>query len=176
MLPDYIAKKSAVPVLLKKWFATLLSLLLIPILLQIGYSALYHSDIIWIYAILSAPSLIALGYLTGKVIEAKCYTVEFYSNKIILKETIFFNGSFFKRRNQQFIFIAVNKVDFQQDACGWLFHYGRVEIDCRGPYDVKGDDNDQTNKFIDDIKHPEKLVKYLNSRIHTRGIASMIRG
>ena len=137
MLPNYIAKKSVVPVL--NFWLILFSPLIIPLIIQIC-----------------------------RIVVQKSYSIEFYDEKIVLKKGVF------NKAEQQFIFIAVNEVTIQRNFWGLVWNYGNININCRGQFDLKDDENPLTNEFTHEIKNPVGLKRYLETRITTGGISSMM--
>ena len=158
MLPNYIVKKSSICAL--NFWLILASLPLLPLLLQIAYMIGTNNSSAWIYAIIFAVLLIPFFIQTWRIIVVKSYSAEFYDNKIVVKSGVI------NKREDQFIFIAVNSVSVRRTLAGRIFGYGDVMVDCRGSWDVD----------TYGIKRPLAFKRFLESRISSRGISTMMAG
>ena len=94
----------------------------------------------------------------ARILSAKCYSIEFYDNKIVVK-----SGVLSKQENQS-VFGGVYSVSISQSFFGRIFNYGSVRVDCPGKWDV-GTEN---------IKDPSALKKYLENYITSSGMTNII--
>ena len=91
-----------------------------------------------------------------RTITVKTYTVEFYKDRIIVK------SGWLNTQSKQMIFMGVTSVSVSQSLWGNLFNYGKVNIQCVGPWDV-----DTSN-----IKDPKALEAYLQTRTAQTSMAN----
>ena len=94
----------------------------------------------------------------ARILSAKCYSIEFYDNKIVVK-----SGVLSKQENQS-VFGGVYSVNISQSLFGRIFNYGNVRVDCPGKWDVD----------TKSIKDPSALKKYLEKYITTNGMTNII--
>ena len=127
MKPNYVAKKSAIPVL--SFWLIVFFWLVIPLIIQIA-----------------------------RILSAKCYLIEFYDNKIVVK-----SGVLSKQENQS-VFGGVYSVSVSQSFVGRIFNYGNIQVDCPGRWDI-----DTVG-----IKDPSALKKYLENYITANGMTNII--
>ena len=94
----------------------------------------------------------------ARILSAKCYLIEFYDNKIVVK-----SGVLSKQENQS-VFGGVYSVSVSQSFVGRIFNYGNIQVDCPGRWDIdtKG------------IKDPSALKKYLENYITANGMTNII--
>ena len=112
------------------------------------------------WLILTSILIIPLIIQICRIIVVKSYSAEFYDNKIVVKSGVI------NKREDQFIFIAVNSVSVRRSLWGRIFGYGDVMVDCRGNWDVD----------TYGIKNPVAFKRLLESRISSRGISTMMAG
>ena len=94
----------------------------------------------------------------ARILSAKCYSIEFYDNKIVVK-----SGVLSKQENQS-VFAGVYSVSISQSFFGRIFNYGSVRVDCPGKWDVD----------TESIKDPSALKKYLENYITSNGMTNII--
>ena len=94
----------------------------------------------------------------ARILSAKCYSIEFYDNKIVVK-----SGVLSKQENQS-VFAGVYCVSVSQNFFGRIFNYGNVRVDCPGKWDVD----------TENIKDPSALKEYLENYISTNGMTNII--
>ena len=94
----------------------------------------------------------------ARILSAKCYSIEFYDNKIVVK-----SGVLSKQENQS-VFAGVYSVSISQSFFGRIFNYGNVRVDCPGKWDVD----------TESIKDPSALKKYLENYITSNGMTNII--
>ena len=94
----------------------------------------------------------------ARILSAKCYSIEFYDNKIVVK-----SGVLSKQENQS-VFGGVYSVSISQSFLGRIFNYGSVRVDCPGKWDVD----------TESIKNPSALKKYLENYITSNGMTNII--
>ena len=94
----------------------------------------------------------------ARILSAKCYTLEFYDNKVVTK-----SGVLNKSENQT-VFSKVYSVSLSQTLFGRMFGYGNITVDCPGAWDID----------TCGIKNPAGLKKYLESHISSNGITNVI--
>ena len=85
----------------------------------------------------------------ARILSAKCYSIEFYDNKIVVK-----SGVLSKQENQS-VFGGVYSVSVSQSFVGRIFNYGNIQVDCPGRWDI-----DTVG-----IKDSSALKKYLENYI-----------
>lgn len=127
MRPDYVAKKSAFPVLSFKLI--ILFFLIVPLIIQIA-----------------------------RIICIKCYKIEFYSNRIVVKWGVF------NRYERQYSFPGAYSVKLSQTFWQRIFGYGNMHVDCIGDFELDAIG----------IKHPGALKRYLARRITSDGVVNII--
>ena len=94
----------------------------------------------------------------ARILSAKCYLIEFYDNKIVVK-----SGVLSKQENQS-VFGGVYSVSVSQSFVGRIFNYGNIQVDCPGRWDI-----DTVG-----IKDPSALKKYLENYITANGMTNII--
>ena len=94
----------------------------------------------------------------ARILSAKCYLIEFYDNKIVVK-----SGVLSKQENQS-VFGGVYSVSVSQSFVGRIFNYGNIQVDCPGRWDI-----DTVG-----IKDPLALKKYLENYITANGMTNII--
>ena len=94
----------------------------------------------------------------ARILSAKCYSIEFYDNKIVVK-----SGVLSKQENQS-VFAGVYSVSISQSFFGRIFNYGNISVDCPGKWDVN----------TEGIKDPLALKKYLENYITVNGMTNII--
>ena len=94
-----------------------------------------------------------------RIISAKCYSIEFYDNKIVVKSGIL------NKKEKQSVFAGVYSVSVSQSFIGRIFNYGDIYIDCPGKWDVN----------TKNIKYPVLLKNYLETYITTDGMTKIIQ-
>ncbi len=93
-----------------------------------------------------------------RIIATICYSIEFYDNKIVVKDGIIV------KNERQSVFAGVYAVSIQQSIMGRIFGYATLQVDCPGRWDL-----DTTG-----IKNARDLKEYLESRITTQGMTNII--
>ncbi len=93
-----------------------------------------------------------------RIVSAKCYSIEFYDNKLIVKSGIF------NKSETQSVFAGVYSVSISQTLAGRILGYGDIRVDCPGKWDVD----------TIGIKNPEALKKYLEEHITSNGMTNII--
>ena len=94
----------------------------------------------------------------ARILSAKCYSIEFYDNKIVVKSGIL------SKQEKQSVFGGVYSVSISQSFAGRIFNYGNIKVDCPGKWDI-----DTTG-----IKDPESLKIYLENYITASGMTNII--
>ena len=94
----------------------------------------------------------------ARILSAKCYSIEFYDNKIIVKSGVL------SKQESQSVFGGVYSVSISQSFFGRIFNYGSVRVDCPGKWDVD----------TESIKDPSALKKYLENHITSNGMTNII--
>ena len=113
-----------------------------------------------IWLILFFWLIIPLIIQIAKIICLKCWSIEFYDNRYVIKKGVF------NKQEDQYIFTGVHSVGMYQSFAGRIFNYGNIEVDCPGrKWDIKNTEY---------IKNPKGLKRYLQSRIDTRGVTNVI--
>ena len=128
MKPQYVAKKSVVPVL--SFWLILFFWLIIPLIIQI-----------W------------------RIVSVKSYSIEFYSDRIIVKSGVL------NINETQSVFAGVYMVSIHQSFFGMIFDYGDLRVDCPGKWadvDTEG------------IKNPKELKKYLEQYITAKNMNKIV--
>ena len=92
-----------------------------------------------------------------RILSAKCYSIEFYDSKIVVK-----SGILNKQENQS-VFAGVYSVSVSQSFIGRIFNYGSIKVDCPGKWDID----------TEGIKAPVELKKYLEAYITSNGMTNM---
>lgn len=94
----------------------------------------------------------------ARILSAKCYSIEFYDNKIVEKSGVL------NRKERQSVFAGVYSVSVSQSLMGRIFKYGTLTVDCPGKWDVdtKG------------IKSHADLKEYLENHITAAGMTNII--
>ena len=93
-----------------------------------------------------------------RIVKAKCYSIEFYDNKIICKSGVL------STNERQSVFAGVYSVSISQTLIARIFKYGNISVDCPGRWDV-----DTVG-----IKNPDSLKRYLESYISSNGMTNII--
>ena len=127
MKPNYVAKKSVVPVL--SFWLILFCWLIVPAIVQVV-----------------------------RILQAKCYSLEFYDSKIIVKSGVL------NKKEKQTVFGGVYAVSVSQSLLGRIFSYGDLSADAPGKWDVS----------TYGIKNPRELKQYLE-RFITQETAQTVR-
>ena len=120
MKPNYVAKKSAIPVL--SFWLIVFFWLVIPLIVQIV-----------------------------RILSAKCYSIEFYDNKIVEKSGVL------NKKEKQSVFGGVYSVSVSRSFMGRIFDYGNIKVDCPGKWDVN------TKGILDPLELKEYLEKYITA-------------
>lgn len=102
--------------------------------------------------------MIPLIIQIARILSAKCYSIEFYDNKIVVKSGVL------SKQETQSVFAGVYCVSVEQSFFGRIFNYGSVSVDCPGKWDVN----------TENIKDPSALKKYLENYITTNGMTNII--
>lgn len=100
------------------------------------------------------PSIIQIA----RILSAKCYSIEFYDNKIVVK-----SGVLNKQENQS-VFAGVYSVSLSQSLMGRMFNYGNIRVDCPGRWDID----------TEGIKNPVALKHHLETYITSNGMTNII--
>ena len=103
--------------------------------------------------------MIPLIIQIARILSAKCYSIEFYDNKIVVKSGVM------SKQESQSVFGGVYSVSISQSFIGKIFDYGNIRVDCPGRWDVD----------TDGIKAPVALKKYLETYITTSGMTNIIQ-
>ncbi len=93
-----------------------------------------------------------------RILSVKCYSIEFYDNKIVVKSGVL------SKQEKQSVFGGVYSVSISQNFIGRIFNYGNIRVDCPGRWDVD----------TEGIKDPIALKKYLESYITASGMTSIV--
>ena len=99
--------------------------------------------------IVSCILIIPIIFLVFRILAAKAEKITFYSDKVVWEK------GFLSKKVKTFAFTGVFSVDIEKTLFGRIFKYGHLEIDFVGKCDI--------NTLY--IKEPDKLVKYLESKI-----------
>ena len=94
----------------------------------------------------------------ARIVSAKCYSIEFYDNKIIVKSGVL------NKNERQSVFAGVYAVSVSQSLAGRILGYGDISVDCPGRWDV-----DTVG-----IKNPAALKNYLEGHITASGMTNII--
>lgn len=94
----------------------------------------------------------------ARIVSAKCYSIEFYDNKIIVKSGVL------NKNERQSVFAGVYSVSVSQSLAGRILGYGDISVDCPGRWDV-----DTVG-----IKNPAALKNYLEGHITASGMTNII--
>ena len=94
----------------------------------------------------------------ARMLSAKCYLIEFYNNKIVVKSGVL------NKKERQSVFAGVYSVSVSQSLVGRIFNYGNIQVDCPGRWDI-----DTVG-----IKDPSALKKYLENYITVNGMTNII--
>ena len=94
----------------------------------------------------------------ARILSAKCYSIEFYDNKIVVKSGVL------SKQERQSVFGGVYSVSVSQSFLGRIFNYGDVSVDCPGRWDVG----------TYSIKDPAALRTYLENYITSDGMTNII--
>ena len=94
----------------------------------------------------------------ARILSAKCYSIEFYDNKIVVKSGVL------NKNERQSVFGGVYSVSVSQSFMGRIFNYGEIRVDCPGKWDIN------TNGTLD----PLKLKEYLEKYITTNGMTNIV--
>lgn len=94
----------------------------------------------------------------ARILSAKCYSIEFYDSKIVVKSGVL------NKNEGQSVFGGVYSVSVSQSFAGRIFNYGNIKVDCPGRWDI-----DTTG-----IKDPSALKKYLENYITANGMTNII--
>ena len=98
-------------------------------------------------------------YVICKIITAKHCTVEFYADKYIVKSGVF------NTRGDEVIFKGVLSVTSRESLRGKIFGFGDVTADMPG----------RKNLYLEGVKNPEALKRYLQGRrIEAKNVDHMI--
>ena len=89
--------------------------------------------------------IIPLLVIIVRIIQLRCETIEFYSDKIIKRSGIFF------KKEKRSAFTGVMGVSVSQGIMGRMFGYGDVHVDVAGKWDIR------TNG----VKNPHALQDFL---------------
>ena len=94
----------------------------------------------------------------ARILSAKCYSIEFYDDKIVVRSGVL------NKNEVQSVFGGVYLVSVSQSFMGRIFNYGNIKVDCPGRWDI-----DTTG-----IKDPSALKKYLENYITANGMTNII--
>ena len=94
----------------------------------------------------------------ARILSAKCYSIEFYDNKIVVKSGVL------NKKERQSVLAGVYSVSVSQSFAGRIFNYGNIQVDCPGRWDID----------TADIKDPSALKKYLENYISANGMTNII--
>ena len=94
----------------------------------------------------------------ARILSAKCYSIEFYDDKIVVKSGVL------NKNEVQSVFGGVYSVSVSQSFAGRIFNYGNIQVDCPGRLDID----------TADIKDPSALKKYLENYISANGMTNII--
>lgn len=115
-------------------------------------------SVLSVWLILFFWLIIPLIVQISRILKAKCYTAEFYDNKIVVKSGVL------NRSENQSVFAGVYSVSISKSLFGRIFGYGNVRVDCPGRWDVN----------TDGVKDPEGLKRYLEGYITAAGMTNII--
>ena len=115
-------------------------------------------SVISIWHILLFWLVVPLIIMIAKIIIAKSYSIEFYSNKVIVKSGVL------NKKERQSVLTSIAAVSLEQSVMGRIFNYGNVKIDLVGHWDVD----------TDGIKNPKALKEYLNQFVSGSGFQQII--
>ena len=94
----------------------------------------------------------------ARILSAKCYSLEFYADKIVVRSGVL------NKNEVQSVFGGVYLVSVSQSFMGRIFNYGNIKVDCPGRWDI-----DTVG-----IKDPSALKKYLENYITANGMTNII--
>ena len=142
--------------------------------------------------------LIPIGIQAWLLLYQKCRCVEFYENRIVVKWGVFDKDS------TSYVFSAIYMVGLKQSFMQRILNYGTLSIDCAGnwtdfnmsdydkdgiegsgkkrkknnkdnrPLDPYKQKDSQKNKTLENVRHPKKAKRFLESRISAEGLTNII--
>ena len=98
--------------------------------------------------------IIPLIVMIVDILKKKSYTVEFYSDKYVVKEGIL------SKNESQSVFMGVYSVSIRQSLWGRIFNYGDIEVDAVGQWDLD----------LEGVKNPKAVKRYLDQFIATKSM------
>ena len=107
-----------------------------------------------LFSWLIVPLLIQIA----RIIVAKCYSIECYDTKIVVKSGVL------NKIEDQCVFAGVYSVSVSQSLVGSIFNYGNIRVDCPGKWDID----------TEGIKAPTEFKKYLEKHITASGMTNII--
>lgn len=116
------------------------------------------ASVVSIWLILFSWLIIPLFIQIARIISTKCYSIEFYDNKIVVK------SGWLSTSEKQSVFKGVYSVSVSRSLKGRIFNYGNVSVDCPGYWDI------DTNG----IKDPNGLKAYLQEHITAEGMTNIV--
>ena len=119
-------------------------------------------SVVTFWSVLACILIIPIAILICRIIAVKKYTMEFYDDKIIIREGLI------NTHKKQITFMGITGVSVDKGLKGQIFGYGTVHIDCVGK---KWDLNEVVG-----IKAPEKLEAYLQEKIVQVPMSNQIVG
>lgn len=102
--------------------------------------------------------IIPLIIQIARIVVAKCYSIEFYDNRIVVKSGVL------NKQEKQSVFAGVYSVSVSRPFLGTIFGYGNISIDCPGKWDID----------TIGIKNPDGLKSYLEGYITTAGMTNVV--
>ena len=103
-------------------------------------------------------AVIPLIIQIARILSARCYSIEFYDNKIVVKSGVL------NKKETQSVFAGVYSVSVSQSFVGRIFNYGNIQVDCPGEWDID----------TAGVKEPSALKKYLENYITANGMTNII--
>ena len=101
------------------------------------------------WRIVSCILIIPIIPLIARFVQAACYRIEFYDDKVIT------HCGVLNKSKKVTVFMGVASTSINQSLIGRIFNYGDIKIDVVGKWDV-----DTTG-----IKNPAALEEYLQTKI-----------
>lgn len=92
------------------------------------------------------------------IIFLKSESIEFYSDKVIVKSGIL------NKKERKSSFVGINSVSIIQSLWGRMFKYGDLRVDAVGKWDIN----------TSGIKNPKAVVEYLETKIITKDSVNII--
>lgn len=105
--------------------------------------------------------IIPLIVMIVDLIICKNERIEFYDDKVVVKSGVL------SKKERKSVFTGVLSVSVEQSLWGRLFHYGNVNVDVMGKWDVN----------LEGVCKPKELEAYLETKIvHKSAFTNILKG